>query len=122
MLSHEQSEHKETPGHLTGGLKVLIHSLISNVPSSSELLEKNREETANDVVLVHLQSLVQEWFPETTTDLPVELKQYQKLVSELYKIEGLLFLHNKILVTQTMSLDIILLASLHERHFGREKY
>lgn len=113
------AEDTKVSDDLTEDLEVLVHALLSNFPASPERLEEFRQETLHDAVLVRLQTMVQEGFPESTEDLPVELKQYRKMASDIYELDGLMFVHGKLIVPQTMRHEM--LALLHEGHLGIEK-
>jgi len=109
----------EIQDDLVEDLEVLIHAMSSRFPASPQRMEDFRTETQSDVVLARLRNFLQEGFPEVTTDLPAELKQYKKLSSDIYEMDGLLFVHGKLIVPQTRRLEM--LGLLHEGHLGIEK-
>jgi len=61
-------------------IEVLIHTLLNDFPASYSKLEEFHRETLSDLVLSQLLQYLKHGFPSS---LPMELKQFAKLVRDL---------------------------------------
>jgi len=52
--------------------------------------------------LSQLLQYVRHGFPSDKSSMPVQLRQFAKLVPDLYELDGLLFLSNKIIVPEIL--------------------
>lgn len=103
---------------LAEDINVLVHSLLSDYPASIKKMEQLREETARDPELSQLILCLRNGF-EAGADLPHSMQQYKKFADEIYELDGLLFVHGKLIIPSTMRPYILQL--IHEGHLGMEK-
>jgi len=104
---------------LSDDIDVLVHSLLYEFPASNKRLEEFRMKTAEDPVLTQLKEIVRHGISKDTLPNDVELKTYQKIVSDIYELDGLLFVHGKLIFPASMRCEVLKL--LHEGHLGIEK-
>ena len=83
-------------------LDVLVHTLINDFPASNKKLLEISEKTAADAELSKLSEYVRNGFPKDKQQMSSELKQYQKFAVDIYEIDGILFVHNKIIIPSIM--------------------
>jgi len=100
-------------------IEVLIHTLLNDFPASYNRLDEFRRETQTDPVLSQLLQFLRHGFPSDKSRIPVQLKQFAKLVPDLYELDGLLFFNNKIVVPEILRHSMLQL--IHEGHQGIEK-
>ncbi|MFI5407627.1 MAG: RNase H-like domain-containing protein, partial [Nitrososphaerales archaeon] len=100
-------------------LDVLVHTLINDFPASNKKLLEISEKTAADAELSKLSEYVRNGFPKDKQQMSSELKQYQKFAVDIYEIDGILFVHNKIIIPSSMRKEMLNLT--HEGHLGIEK-
>lgn len=103
---------------LAEDIDVLVHSLLSDYPASINKMEQLREETAQDPELSQLMMCLRNGF-ETDGNVPHNIQHYKKVADELYELDGLLFLHGRLVVPLSMRSYILQL--IHEGHLGMEK-
>ena len=108
----------DVDNELTSDVTVMIHTLLNDFPASNRRLEQLRVETERDSDLSKLKQCITEGFP-TNSSLSAELKQFKKITSEIYNMDGLLFVHGKLIVPASVRPDM--LSIVHEGHLGMEK-
>ena len=81
-------------------------------------MEQLREETASDPELFQLLLCLCNGF-ETGGNLPQSMQHYKKFADEMYELDGLLFVHGRLIVPSTLRPYILQL--IHEGHLGMEK-
>lgn len=106
---------------LVKDVTVMIHTLIEAVPASSRRLDQFRAETARDPDLVKLRQYITDGWPTYSelASLSSELKQYKKIAADIYVMEDLLFVNEKLIVPASLRPEMLKL--LHEGHLGIEK-
>jgi len=82
---------------LAEDIDMLMQSLLSDDPASINKMEQLREETAQDPELSQLMMCLRNGFA-TDGNVPHNMQHYKKLVEELYELDGLLFLHSRLVV------------------------
>jgi hypothetical protein len=112
------SDKDDTTKEIAEDVEVMVHSLLYDYPASEKKLEELRRETETDPVLQQLSKCIRDSFP-LQSELNPELKQYQKIVVDIYELEGLMFLHGKLIVPQTLRREMLKI--IHEGHLGIEK-
>ena len=101
---------------LAEDINVLVHSLLSDYPASIKKMEELREETARAPELSQLMLCLRNGF-EAGADLPHSMQQYKKFADEMYELDGLLFVHGRLIIPSTMRPYILQL--IHEGHLGK---
>jgi len=76
----------------------MVHTLLHDFPASIKRLQEFRVETEKDPELSQLKLYVMNCFPSNTASLSSSLKQFRKIASEIHEMDGLLFVHGKIIV------------------------
>ena len=109
----------EQDDELMEDVNVMVHSLLNDFPASNKRLQEFRVETERDADLSQLKQYLRNGFPLNTKLLSWSLKQYHKIASEIYELDGILFVHGKIIVPSSMRQ--VLLTIVHEGHLGIEK-
>ena len=99
-------------------IDVLVHSLLSDYPASLKKMDQLREETAQDAELSQLIRYLRDGFG-TSAELPHSIQHYKKFADEMYELDGLLFVHGKLVIPSSMQPYILSL--IHEGHLGMEK-
>jgi len=99
-------------------IDVLVHSLLSIYPVSVKKMDQLREETASDPELSQLLLCLRNGF-EAGDNLPQNVQHYKKFADEMYELDGLLFVHGRLIVPSTMRPDILQL--IHEGYLGMDK-
>ena len=104
---------------LAEDIDVIVHSVLHDLRVSSNRLDEFRRETATDPELSQLMEFLRNGFPINKSRLSIELQQFQKLLPEMYELDGLLLHNHKLVVPKSMRsrmLDLV-----HEGHLGVEK-
>ena len=96
-------------------IEVMVHSILHEFPASSKKLEEFRRETDADADLFTLKQYLRDGVGQS----PPTLKQYSRLMSDIYELDGMLFLNERIVVPQSMRRSILMM--IHEGHLGIEK-
>ena len=97
----------------------MIHSLVDNLPMTTEKLLEMKSATAEDAVLQQLIRFLTDGWPSTRANIPSAVSHYRKLKDETYEVDGLLFFGQKLIIPHQLRLDI--LRRIHESHLGMEK-
>jgi len=114
-----QSKLSDADRELAEDLDVTVHTVIASFPASQNKLAELRSATETDQVLSAVRLCIRDGIPTDTTWLQPEVKQILKSTAEIYDINGLLFLNNKLIVAQSLRKSILDIA--HEGHLGVEK-
>lgn len=104
---------------LSDDVDVMIHTILHDFPASNKRLEQFRHETEQDVDLSKLKEYLANGFSTSKSFLSPELKQLQKISQDISILDGLYFVHNKIIVPKSMRQEM--LSIVHEGHLGIEK-
>ena len=96
-------------------IEVMVHLILHEFPASAEKLEEFRRETEADPDLFALKQYLREGVDQS---LPT-LKQYSRLLSNIYELDGMLFLNEHIIAPQSMHRSILMI--IHGGHLGIEK-
>ena len=96
-------------------IEVIVHLILHEFPASATKLEEFRRETDADPDLFPLKQFLREGVGQ----LPPTLKQYSRQLSDIYELDGMLFLNERIIVPQSMRRSILMI--IHEGHLGIEK-
>ncbi len=118
-LSRAYLPHVDVDKELQDDIEVTVHSLVREFPASNRKLQEYREETEKDETLVKLKQYLINGFPQDKSKLNTELKQYQRIASEIIETDGLLFFHGKIIVPASHRRQV--LGLVHEAHLGINK-
>ena len=100
-------------------IEVIVHTVVHNTTVSNRMLEVFRSAIQNDPVLIELRTLLSNGDHNDKAALSPEVKQYSKLITDIYEIDGILFLNNKIIVPTELRSDM--LRRIHEGHLGMDK-
>jgi len=100
-------------------VNVMVHTLLHDFPASIKRLQEFRVETEKDPKLSQLKLYVMNGFPSNNASLSSSLKQFRKIASEIYEMDGLLFVHGKIILPSSMRQ--IMQSIVHKGHLGIEK-
>ena len=73
----------------------------------------------NDPTLVHLARVIQFSWPDSSTELPSDVKPFYQHRYELHIVDGNIFFHNRIMVP--IGLKRQFLNKLHDSHLGIAK-
>lgn len=109
----------DTAREISEDIDVQVHTLLREFPASDAKLNEFRRETQSDPVLAKLIQLLRVGVPGDTRDLHPEIKQYAKIWQDIYELNGILFVHGKIVVPSSLRHQMLL--KLHEGHLGIEK-
>jgi len=77
-------------------IEVMVHSILHEFPASSKKLEEFRSETDADADLITLKRYLREDVGQSSPTL----KQYSRLISDIYELNGMLFVNERIIVPQ----------------------
>ena len=97
----------------------MIHSLVDNLPMTTEKLLEMKSATAEDTVLQQLIRFLTDRWPSTRANIPSAVSHNSKLKDEIYEVDGLLLFGQKLIILHQLRLDILL--RIHESHLGMEK-
>ena len=111
----EDSVHDEMNDDVTK----MIHSLVENLPMTTEKLPEMKSATAEDGVLQQLVRFLTDGWPSTRANIPSAVSHYRKFKDEIYEVDGLLFFGQKLIIPHQLRPDI--LRGIHESHLGMEK-
>jgi Integrase zinc binding domain len=109
----------EQDDELREDVNVMVHTLLHDFPASNKRLQEFRIETEKDAELSQLKLFIRNGFPPNTSSLSWSLKQFHKIASEIYEMDGLLFVHGKIIIPSSMRQ--VMQSIVHEGHLGIEK-
>ena len=104
---------------LSNDIEVTVHTVLHETSVSNKTLEEIREATSADATLTELRALIANGFLSETSSLSSELKAYQKLVTDMHEVDGVLVHNNKVIIS--LSLRPKMLSIIHEGHLGMEK-
>ena len=93
----------------------MIHSLVDNLPMTTEKLLEMKSAAAEDAVLQQLIRFLTHGWPSTRTNTPSAVSHYRKLKDEIYEVDGLFFFGQKLIIPRQP------LHRIHESHLGMEK-
>ena len=82
-------------------------------------MDEFKAKTAGDPVLSQLKEFVRHGISRDMSLDNMELKTFVKFISDIYELDGLLFVHGKLIVPMSMRSEVLKL--LHEGHLGIEK-
>ena len=91
-------------------------NMIDHLPIAKPLLEKLKQETADDAVLTELHSVIMRGWPEQKKDLPATLTPYFQICDELSTSDGLIFRGERVVIPKSMRKGM--LERLHSSHLG----
>jgi len=109
----------ESTAEVAEDIEVLVHTLLNDFPASYNRLDEFRQKTKSDPVLSELQLCLRNVFPTDKGNMSVQLKHFCKLKPDLYEMDGLLFVNNKLIVPADLRHNMLQL--IHEGHQGIEK-
>ena len=97
----------------------MVHSLVNNLPVSTDKMGELKEATRTDETLQQLKFTIRRGWPRKMGSLPQELQHCWNLRDELHEAEGLLFLGDRVVVPR--KLMPYMLQLIHESHQGADK-
>ncbi|CAB4028475.1 Hypothetical predicted protein [Paramuricea clavata] len=100
-------------------MKSQVYLLYANLPCSSEILEKVREETARDPMSQKIIRMIRVGWPQSTKALPEDLKDYWNHKLKLTETQLIILNDQRILIPLVLRRKI--LDKLHEVYQGIEK-
>lgn len=100
-------------------VEVMVHSLVNNLPVSTDKMGELKEATRTDETLQQLKFTIRRGWPRKIGSLPQELQHYWNVRDELHEAEGLLFLGDRIVVPKKLRPDMLQL--IHESHQSADK-
>ncbi|XP_013408762.1 uncharacterized protein K02A2.6-like [Lingula anatina] len=100
-------------------IEVMVHSLVTSLPASTDKLEEIKAATADDYTLLRLQSVIKRGWPDRKSELPVNVQPYWDVRDELHIAEGLVLLGERIVIPAKLRSDMLSL--IHESHLGADK-
>lgn len=111
-ISETDNADVDRMSELSDDIDVIVHSLLYEFPASNQRMEKFRQKTADDPVLMQLKEIVRHEFSRDVLPDNVKLKTYLQFISDIYELNGLLLIHGKLIVPVSMRCEILKL--LHE--------
>ena len=99
---------------LSNDIEVTVHTVLHETCISNKTLEEIREVTSADATFTGLRALIVNGFPSDTSPLSSELKAYQKLVTDMHEVDGVLVHSNEVIIS--LSLRPKMLSIIHEDH------
>ena len=97
----------------------VVHSLITNLPVTTNKLEKIQQATDADKMLQKVKLYCQTTWPRNQKNVIFSVRPYWNVRDTLYAADGIVFSDQRIVVPQ--SLQSQMLGLIHESHFGIEK-
>ena len=88
-------------------MEVMVHSLVMNLPISTDKKDQIREEIREDETLQELRRMISCGWPETKKGVPAYLKPYWDIKDTIFEADGLLFVGNKIIIPNQMTKEIL---------------
>ena len=110
VLNYDYSPNIEIRTQISA-LTTLHSSPITNV--TWDLI---RTATASDTTLNNLLQVIEDGFPEKTSDLPPDLRPYSKLRHQLSTVDGVIIFNDRILIPPPFRPNV--LSTLHSAHQG----
>ncbi|XP_033991872.1 uncharacterized protein K02A2.6-like [Trematomus bernacchii] len=96
-----------------------VATVIQGIPASPTRMENIRKETAADSELQAVIKLIRAGWPEYSSNVPLNIRDYTKVKNELSEADGLVIRGNRIVVPGSLRADI--LQKIHEGHQGLSK-
>jgi hypothetical protein len=104
---------------ISDDVNVMIHTLLYEFPASNKRLQEFRIETERDTNLSQLKTLLVNGFSQQNSSLTYELNQLKKIASDIYEMDGIYFVHGKVIVPSSMRQEM--LSIVHQGHLGIDK-
>ena len=96
-----------------------IHTLVANLPVSTDRLKCVREETQKDECLSKLSENIIGGWPKYHKNCHPLIREYWPIRGEITLIDGILYYNSGIVIP--MSLHLEMLMKVHETHLGMDK-
>ena len=100
-------------------MKVLVHSLVENLPATIDKLEQFGRAFAKDHVMQTLKQSIRHGWPQRKSAASPEIQAYWDISDELHDAESLLLFGERLVVPASLRPDM--LQVIHEGHLGRDK-
>ena len=104
---------------LNDDIEVMVHSLVTNIPATSEKIAEIKAATKEDETLQTLKETIKQGWPKHRQSVPTCITPYWNVRYELSEAEGLLFKDNRLIIPLSTRKDMLQL--IHESHQGIEK-
>lgn len=96
-----------------------VASVMEGIPASTSKMEEIRAATPTDTELQSVMKLIKRGWPEHTSKVPIDVRAYVQVKSELSEYNGLVIRGSRIVVPRSMRGEILL--KIHEGHQGLTK-
>lgn len=114
--AYVHGEPTEVEKDIASDICVMVNTVLFEFPASNKRLDELRAETERDTELCQLKECVSNGF---SGDLPPGVRHYGKFAQDIYELDGLLFVHGKLIVPSSMRSYMLKL--IHEGHLGMDK-
>ena len=111
-----QGEPTEAEKDIASDICTVVNTVLFDFPASNKRLDELRVETGLDTELRQLKECLANGF---CADLPPGVRHYGKFAQDIYELDGLLFVHGKLIVPSSMR--TFMLNLIHEGHLGMDK-
>ena len=109
----------EVEQEINDDIDVIVHTVVHNTTISDRMMNIFRDATQRDPTLSHLCQLLQQDEPVDKSKLIGELYVYNKIIPEIYEVDGILFHNHKVIVPTELRWDMV--KRIHEGHLGMDK-
>jgi hypothetical protein len=110
---------RSTPSVEDEDVELRVHSLVAQLPLSDSRVKQFRDAVAQDEVLQSIIAIYRDGWPVHKWQLPAHVRPYWPIHEDIYEVEGLLFVGDKLLVPETLRGEM--LDKIHQTHMGMEK-
>ena len=100
-------------------MEVHVHTLVANIPISSDMKNQFKISTMNDEVMQNLRNCILYGWPDNKSDLALSLQPYWNFREELHVAEGLVFKTDRVVVPSDLREEM--LTRIHSGHQGQER-
>jgi len=107
------------PGDEIPGLDVSVHELHLHLNATPTRLDQIRDETAKDIDLALLRTVITNGWPKVRSECPSQLHAYWNYRDELTVADGIILKGLRIIIPKTLQVEV--LNQLHYGHQGSEK-
>ncbi|KAK3703408.1 hypothetical protein QZH41_003904 [Actinostola sp. cb2023] len=107
------------PGDEIPGLDVSVHELHLHLNATPTRLDQIRDETAKDIDLALLRTVITNGWPKVRSECPSQLHAYWNYRDELTVADGIILKGLRIIIPKTVQVEV--LNQLHYGHQGSEK-
>ena len=109
----------DTYPHLSEGMDIQVHGVISNIPMSDQKMTLIRQHTESDSQLILLRKTILDGWPDNRKDCPASICDFWNYRDELTYVDGMILKGQRILIPTDCRK--IMLEKIHTGHFGVEK-